>query len=201
MRSFKIYILQITEIWFRCSRKSGYLYQMDIYLGIKQTPEFNLGLGEEVVLQLMKDLEQAFCTVYFDNYFNSPKLIEKLFQEGIYGSGTVRASRKQMSKMIDDKQMKRGDCEFLFSGNTMACKCMDNRSVLLLSSALEGLNDMLSVQRRKRVQRLSLWFLVLRVSSFTIAAWMELILWTSVLPHIVWIESHLLDFTSAFSLI
>ena len=46
--------------------------------------------------------------------------------------------------------MKRGDCEFLFSGNTMACKWMDNWSVLLLSSALERMNDILSVQRREK---------------------------------------------------
>ena len=32
----------------------------------------------------------------------------------------------------------------------MACKWMDNRSVLLLSSALEGMNDILSVQRREK---------------------------------------------------
>ena len=55
-----------------------------------------------------------------------------------------------MSTMINDKQMKRGDCEFIFSGNTMACKWMDNWSVLLLSSALEGMNDILSVQRREK---------------------------------------------------
>ena len=55
-----------------------------------------------------------------------------------------------MPKMMNDKQMKRGDCEFLFSGNTMACKWMDNRSVLLLSPALEGMNDILSVQRREK---------------------------------------------------
>ena len=138
------------KFWFCCSSKSGYLYQMDIYLGRKQTPEFNLGLGEEVVLQLTKDLERSFCTVYFDNFFNSPKLIEKLFQKGIYGIGTVRANRKQMSKMINDEQMKRGDCEFLFSRNTMVCKWMDNRSVLLLSSAHEVINDILSVQRREK---------------------------------------------------
>ena len=53
----------------------------------------------------------------------------------------------------------------------------------------------------KRVQRPSLWFLVLRLPSFAIAAWVELRLWTSVLLHIVWIESHLLCFTFAFSLI
>ena len=82
---------------------------MDIYLGRKQTPEFSLSLGEETVLQLMKDLERSFCTVYFDKFFNSPKLIEKLFQKGIYGIRTVRANKKQMSKMIDDNQMNRGD--------------------------------------------------------------------------------------------
>ena len=54
-----------------------------------------------------------------------------------------------MPKMIDDKQMKRVDCEFLFPGNTTACKRMDNWSVLLLS-ALEGMNDILSVQRREK---------------------------------------------------
>ena len=136
--------------WFYFSSKSGYLYQMDIYLGRQQTPEFSLGLGEEVVLQLTKDLEQWFCTVYFDNFLNSPKLIEKLFQKGIYSVGTVRANRKQMVNMINDKQTKRGDCEFPFSGNTMACKRMDTRSVLLLSYAFEGMNDILSVQRRQK---------------------------------------------------
>ena len=75
---------------------------MDICLGTKHTPEFNLGPGEEVVLQPTKDLEQSFCTVYFDDFFNSPKLIEKLFQKGIYGIGRIRANREQMPKMIDD---------------------------------------------------------------------------------------------------
>ena len=135
------------KFWFRCSSKSGYLYQMDIYLVRKQTPEFNFGLGEEVVLQLTKDWEWSFCT---DNFFNSSKLIEKLFQKGIYGIGTVWANRKQMPKMIEDKQIKRRDCKFLFSGNTMTCKWMDNWSVLLLSSALEGMNNILSVRRKEK---------------------------------------------------
>ena len=55
-----------------------------------------------------------------------------------------------MSKTIDDKQMKKGECDLLFSANTVACKWMDNRSVLLLSSALGEMNDILSVQRREK---------------------------------------------------
>ena len=58
-----------------------------------------------------------------------------------------------MPKMIDYKQMKMGDCKFFFSGNIMACKWMDQyctRSVLLLSSAFEVMNDILLVQRKKK---------------------------------------------------
>ena len=174
---------------------------MDIYLGRKQKPEFNLGLRKKVVLQLTKDLDRSFCTVHFDNFFNSPKFIEQLFQKDIYGIETVRANRKQMPKMIDDKQMKRGDCEFLFSGNTMACNWIDNRWVLLFSSALEKMNDILPVQGREKNSKTKSWFLVPRLSCFTMVARVELIVRTNVKPHIVWIESHLLGFTSAFSLI
>ena len=46
--------------------------------------------------------------------------------------------------------MKMGDCDFLFSGNRMACKWMDNGAVLLLSSLLEGRNDISSVQLREK---------------------------------------------------
>ena len=45
--------------------------------------------------------------------------------------------------------MKKVGSEFLFSGNTMACKWIDNRSVLLLSLSLEGMNDIVSERREK----------------------------------------------------
>ena len=54
-----------------------------------------------------------------------------------------------MPKMIDDRE----DCEFLSSGNTMAYKWMDSWSVMILSSALEGMNDILLVQRGERVSK------------------------------------------------
>ena len=63
-----------------------YIKSKPIKWGFKfcfHTSEFNLGLGEEVVLQLAKDLEQSFYFVCFDNVANCPKLIESLFQKGI----------------------------------------------------------------------------------------------------------------------
>ena len=40
--------------------------------------------------------------------------------------------------------------QVFFSNKLMACKWMDNRSVLLLSTALEGLNDFSTVQQREK---------------------------------------------------
>ena len=174
---------------------------MDIYIGRKKKPGFNLVLGEEVVLQLTKDLERSFCSACFDSFFNSPKLIEKLFQKGIYGIGTIRSNRKQMPKMIYDKQMKRGDCEILFSGNTMSFKWMDTWSVLLLSTSLEGMIDILSFQRGEKGSKTKLSVPYLKVVSSKIAEWVELTLQARVPSHIVWIESHLLAFSSPFLLI
>ena len=186
------------KLWFRCSSKSSYLYQMDIYLGRKQKPKFSLGLRKKVVLQLTKDLDRSFFTVHFDNFFNSPKVIEQLFQKDIYGIETVWANRKQMPKMVHDKQMKSGDCEFLFSGNTMTCRWIDNRSMLLLSSALDGMNGILSVQRREKGSKTKST-LQSKVVKLYNSGMGGVDLRTGVLPHIVWIKSHLLDFTSAFS--
>ena len=127
------------KFWFRCFSETGYLYQMNIYLSKKQNTEFNL--GEEVVLRLTKDLEGSFCTVYFYNVFYSPILIKKLFDKNIYATGTVRKNRKQMPKILEDKKMKRGDCKVLYSKNVIGCKWMENRSFLLESTALEGMNN------------------------------------------------------------
>ena len=77
------------KFWFCCSNKSDYQYQMKLMK--ERNTRVQSRFGEEVVLQLTKDLERLFCNVYFNNFFNSPNLIEKLFQKGIYGVGTGQA--------------------------------------------------------------------------------------------------------------
>ena len=48
-----------------------------------------LGLGETAVLDLSKKLENTHCMLYFENFFNSPTLVEELFDRGMYCLGTV----------------------------------------------------------------------------------------------------------------
>ena len=96
---------------------------MDTCLDKKQNTEFNL--GEEVVLQLTKDLDIVLYIL--TTFTTAPILIEKLFHKIIYSIRTVRKNRKQMPKMLEDKKMKTGDCEFFYSKNLIVCKWMDNR--------------------------------------------------------------------------
>ena len=43
--------------------------------------------------------------LYFDNFFNSPILVEKLFDRRIYGLGTAQSYREDITIM---KKMKKG---------------------------------------------------------------------------------------------
>ena len=67
--------------WFRYESSNGYLYEFDLYLGKKQNVEVNL--GEDMVMRLSEKLKGTFCTLFFDNFFNRPLLINKLFEENI----------------------------------------------------------------------------------------------------------------------
>ena len=93
--SCKQYMKSKTAKWvfkWSCRRYSkGYLYEFDLYLGKKEKAE--LGFGKTVVLDLYKKLENTHCMLYFDN-FNSPVLVEKLFNQRIYCFGAVQSNRK-----------------------------------------------------------------------------------------------------------
>ena len=73
--------------WFQCM-------EFDLYLSRKKDVENNL--WESVVMQLSEKLKGTYCTLFFNIFFNSPTLTDKLFKEGIYVVGTVRSNRKQI---------------------------------------------------------------------------------------------------------
>ena len=49
-------------MWYRCSPKTDYLYEFDIYNGRKEITKF--GLDESVVLQLTEKLMGAFVVSF-----------------------------------------------------------------------------------------------------------------------------------------
>ena len=136
------------KFWFRCDSKTGYLYDMNMYLGRKESTEYNL--GESVVLNLASALDDSYCTLVFDNFFASPNLVQTLFDKKIYSIGTVRSNRKNMPKFSPDKSFQRGDSEFKTCKNVICVKWMDNRAVTMIGSNVGDSNQISSVLRRQK---------------------------------------------------
>ena len=85
------------RMWYRCTPKTGYLYEFDIYTGRKETSEF--GLGESVVRQLTEKLNGSFCCIFFDDFFTSSSLLRKFTNNSLYAIGVVQQNRKLLPKI------------------------------------------------------------------------------------------------------
>ena len=86
--------------------------------------------------------------MFFVNFFSSPNLIQKLHDNGLYGLGTARSNRINMSQMKKDKEMKRGDYQCKFYNHIACIKWYDNKSVMLLGSYLQDITSISTMQRR-----------------------------------------------------
>ncbi|KAK2720891.1 hypothetical protein QYM36_004694 [Artemia franciscana] len=123
----------------------GRVLSFEIYQGKKtnMAEEYkSFGLGAGMVLNLAGRLQLVeFTKLYFDNFFTSLALLERLSEMGLYGTGTIRSNRLQGARLETDSDMKkrgRGSfCEVVASsGDTCLVKWMDNRSVILASNMI-----------------------------------------------------------------
>ena len=112
-----------------------------------------LGLGETGFSDLSKKLKNTHCMLYFDNFSNSPTLVEKPFDRGIYCLGTVRSDRKNMAIMKKDIDMKWGDIDFQYGNNVVVVKWFDNCGVTMVGTCLEECNKVSTVTRRVKGQK------------------------------------------------
>ena len=124
------------------------MYQLDLYLSKKEITEENL--GPSVVLKMTECLENSYCTVFFDNFFNRSSLIPKLYDRGLCGVATARKDRVGMPEMTLGRKMRSGDHDYMYSDKEACCKCFDRRSVLMLFSNTEGMSATSTVLRRQK---------------------------------------------------
>ena len=102
------------KLWCLADQR-GYIKKLQIYQG--KDEELNskftdYGLGEKVDLELAEQDWSKGKIVYFDNFFSSVALLEKLKTENTYACGTIRSNRKGLAgNMLADSQMKRGDSD------------------------------------------------------------------------------------------
>lgn len=133
---------------------SGLCYDFEVYVGKHPADETASGLGmaADVVLRLTASIPQPRNSkLYFDNYFASVPLIEKLQTLGVYAVATLRKNRLANCALTDDKKLSkegRGSYDFRVESGTGICvvKWFDNRCVQLVSSFV-GVEPMTTVKR------------------------------------------------------
>uniref|UniRef100_A0A8C4QGL5 Si:ch211-255f4.7 n=1 Tax=Eptatretus burgeri TaxID=7764 RepID=A0A8C4QGL5_EPTBU len=133
----------------------GVVLDFVIYQGMETwpngLPEPTVGIRGSVVLKLSETLT-AGTQLYFDRYFTSIPLLDKLKDKGILASGTIMMSNlRERQQLATDKSLKdRGwgsYDELVRSDESMALtKWMDNRS-LVVASTIHGSHPETQVMR------------------------------------------------------
>ncbi|XP_046663101.1 uncharacterized protein LOC124356000 [Homalodisca vitripennis] len=105
-----------------------------------------MGLGPAVVVRLKESIP-PLSVLYFDRYFTTISLMEKLIAEQFYATGTMMTNRLREIR-FNPEHLKRGQYEERVSpdGKLVALKWMDNNSVVILSSVC-GSQPVTLVQR------------------------------------------------------
>ena len=78
--------------------------------------------------------------VYFDNYYNSPNLVDLLHKRKMHGCGTVRKNQKSLPLAVTQANLKQGETVFHCKNNLFALKWMDKREAYILSGLHKATN-------------------------------------------------------------
>ena len=83
--------------------------------------------------------------VYFDNYYNSPDLIDLLYKRKTHACGTVK-NQQPLPLALNRAKLKQGETAFC---HLLSLKWMDKREVYILS----GLDNATNVSSKKLIAR------------------------------------------------
>ena len=133
---------------------TGYICGFEVYTG--DASGQSQGNAQEV-----EDASKTSCTVlglldsvqlfdmghhvYFDNYYNSPDLIDLLYKRKMHACSTVRKNQKSLPLAVTQAKLKPGETVFHCKNNLLALKWMDKREVYILS----GLHKATNVIKKK----------------------------------------------------
>lgn len=138
---------------FVATTHDGLMIDFEVYQGAKTNfGDKSLGVGASVILHLSKSIPRGSC-VYFDRFFSSIPLLERLNEIGLHGTGTIMMNRIPERKNMDfkqDRKMKRGESQQFVSNDTVVIKWMDNKSVLVASNCTSG-DDFCLIKRWDKI--------------------------------------------------
>jgi hypothetical protein len=127
------------KVWVLADASTGYVYNFEIYSG--KSVERQGPLGEHVIWSMTRGLSMKFHHVYFDNFFTSPSIVERLLKDGIYCTGTLRTNRRGVpAEIIRDIKMDRGDVRFLAKNSISIVRWMDRKPIYMMSNFADPTN-------------------------------------------------------------
>ena len=85
------------------------------------------------LLQRTRLLEN-YRSVYFDNWFNSPQLLDEMYNCKTLGAGTVRQNRRGLPKAVVQRKLKKGETVYRRKGHLLCLKWCDKHPITMLSS-------------------------------------------------------------------
>ena len=139
------------KVWVRADSKNGYVFELECYTG-RQGSTTEVGLGGNVVTRLTRDLVGQHYCVYMDNFFTSIPLFQRLLDDGIYATGTMRTNRKKFPGDLLSVAKKglasRGDMEFRQDGNMVVTVWQDTKPVTIMSTQHDP--DVTATVKRKK---------------------------------------------------
>lgn len=112
----------------------GFVLDILIYTG-RGTVNNETGHAQSVVTHLTKRILGKGHILYLDNYYNSVKLANFLYENKTHVVGTLRKSRKENPKVVVNAKLRKGQTIFRRKGKVLVMKWKDKREVLMISTA------------------------------------------------------------------
>ena len=142
---------------------TGYICGFEVYTG--DASGQSLGNAQElqdasktscIVLGLLDSVQLLDMGhhVYFDNYYNSPNLIDLLYKRKTHACGTVRKNQKSLPLAVTQAKLKQGETVFHHKNNLLVLKWMDMREVYTLSG-LHKVTNVISKKTNYKVQKVN----------------------------------------------
>ena len=137
--------------------ETGYICGFEVYTSKDINHDVECTKKTSTVMDLLdfiKLLDKGHH-VYFDNYYNSPKLIEKLLERKTHGCGTVSKDHWGLPKEVSKAKLtKRGQTVFHRKGNLLALKWKDKSDVYILTG-IHKTDNVVSLKRKENLKLFS----------------------------------------------
>ena len=122
--------------------KTGYMAGFSVYTRqvANELVTENAVSSEECIMTtktVMGLLQRArlldnYRSVYFDNWFNSPQLLDEMYNRKTLGAGTVRQNRQGLPKAVVQRKLKKEETVYRRKGHLLCLKWSDKHPVTML---------------------------------------------------------------------